>query len=145
MNGQQYQAYAPDPMLMQQQQQAQPQQQASSRQDVIAYNQNLQQQSNRLSNMMQNLRNNPYLPSREQTIQIITTIATLLVMMLLGPAAGASAPLISSIVRQVVPMIVSYGVNYAADQTSPRPLDAPITNIQLQPVQAQQSMYGRAF
>lgn len=130
-----------------------------SRQDVIAYNQNIQQQSNRLALMMQSLRNNPYLPTREQAIPIITTIVTLLIMMMLGPAAGASAPLINALVRQVVPIVVAYGVNYAAESpafrnaaggagagfASNRPFEAPITNVQLQPVQAQQSAFGTAF
>lgn len=142
MTDQQYLSNGVDPFQRQRQQQ---QQQAPTRQDVIAYNQNIQQQSNRLSTMVQNLRNNPYMPTREQAIQILTTVVTLLVMMMLGPAAGASAPLINAMVRQMVPVVVSYGVNYAADSAAPRPIEAPITTVQLQPVQAQQSAFGQAF
>lgn len=80
------------------------------------------------------------MPTRDQVIQLLTTVVTLALMMYLGPVLGANASIIQSIVRQIVPLIVTAGVHYAADQAVPlSPIDAPITTVQLSPVAIPQS------
>lgn len=80
------------------------------------------------------------MPTRDQVIQLITTLVTLGLMMTIGPALGPSAPIIQVMVRQIVPLIVTAFVHYAADTAVPvEPLDAPITNVQLAPVAVPQS------
>lgn len=112
-----------------------------SAQDISNFNQNLQQEESRLQNIIRNIMNSDYMPSRDQIIQLLTTILTLLLMTVLGPALGSNASMVQSIVRQIVPVLVTAGVHYAADQASgpQKALDAPITDVQLEPVQPSQT------
>lgn len=109
--------------------------QAPSAADIAAFNQNLQLEEGRLAVLIRNLTNSPYMPTRDQIIQLITTIITLGLMMVIGPVVGPNATIIQTIVRQVIPLIVTTTVHYVADLAIPvKPLDAPITNVQLAPV-----------
>lgn len=96
---------------------------------------------------MRQIQSSPYMPSREQTIQIVTTILTLLLMMLLGPAVAAQAGVIQALVRQVVPLVVAASVHYAADRASPRPqIEAsPLTSAQIEPVYVPVSYTSQAL
>jgi len=115
-------------------------------QDMANFNQNIRNQESRLRNSLTSIMNSPYMPTRDQTIQLVTTVLTLALMMTLGPMAGSNASLIQSIIKQIVPFIVAASVHYAADQTSPlKPIDAPITNVQLQPVQVPQSTLSQTI
>lgn len=109
-------------------------------QEVIKYQNNIKNKENQLTMMIASMMNNKYMPNRDQLIQLLTTVVTLLMMLWLGPVMGSNAGLIQSIVKQIVPFIVSYGVHYAADQAMPvQQIDAPITQVQLQPVMVPQS------
>lgn len=111
-----------------------------SPQDVAAFDQNIRLEGGRLQIMLRNLMNSPYMPTRDQVIQILTTVVTLGLMMSLGPVLGSNASVIQSIVRQIVPLIVTASVHYAADHAMPlTPIDAPITTVQLSPVAIPQS------
>lgn len=90
--------------------------------------------------------NSPYSPSREQIIQLVTTLLTLMISILLGPMIGENAGVIQSMVKQVVPFLVAASVHFAADRTMPKqPIEAPITSVQLQPVQVTPSPIGQTF
>lgn len=83
---------------------------------------------------------NSMMPSRHEIVEIVTTLATLAVMMFLGPILGNNASMIQQIMKQVVPLIVTASVHYAADTAVPiTPLDAPITDVQVEPVPVPQS------
>lgn len=118
-----------------------------SPEQVAEYNQQLTNENNRFQRLMQQIMNSPYMPTREQTIQMATTVLTLLLMMMLGPAAGAQAGLVQMIVKQLAPFIVAALVHYTADQAAPmaKPTDASITNVQLQPVEVPKSTLNQAF
>lgn len=87
------------------------------------------------------------MPTREQTIQIATTLLTLLLMMMLGPAMGTQAGAIQALVRQVVPLMVAASVHYAADRTAPQdPIYAsPMISAQIEPVQVPVSYASQAL
>lgn len=99
-----------------------------------------------MQHLMRQIMNSPYLPSREQTIQLATTILTLVLMMLLGPVASTQAGMLQAMIKQVVPLIVAASVHFAADHTAPmKTPQAPITNVELRPVQVEQSTLSRAI
>lgn len=118
----------------------------ATEQEVVAFQENIQTQENQLQSILSQIMNSPYMPSREQAIQLITTVLTLVLMSLLGPALGSNYNMVSAIVKQILPFIVTAGVHYAADQAlapEAKPsLDAPITDVQLQPVPANQAAGG---
>lgn len=114
--------------------------QALSAADVAAFDQNLRMEEGRLALLLGNFMNGSYMPTRDQIIQLITTIITLGLMMTIGPALGPNATAIQSFVKQIVPLIVTATVHYAADSAVPvKPIEAPITNVQLAPVVVPQS------
>lgn len=118
----------------------------ASEQQIMKYEQNIQREENRMTIMLRNMMNSKYTPTREQVIQLATTVLTLMLMLALGPVMGANAGLIQSIVKQAVPFIVSYGVHYAADQAIPPPQIAdssPVTSVQLEPVAVPKSVFGQ--
>lgn len=118
----------------------------ATEQELAAFNQTISQHESRMQLMMRQIMSSPYMPTRDQMIQLATTVLTLLLMMLLGPAVGAQAGLIQTLVRQFVPLLVAATVHYAADSAVPmKPLQAPITNAQIAPVQVQPSAMGQAF
>ena len=104
---------------------------------MAAYNQTMRQEESRMQQMMQRLSSSPYMPSRDQMIQLLTTVITLMLMMFLGPAAGAQAGVINAIVRQFVPLLVAASVHYAADSAVPMKPDLPQVAAQLasQPIE----------
>lgn len=109
-------------------------------QQMAAYNQTISQQNGRMQSLMSQIMNSPYLPTREQTIQLVTTVMTLMLMMLLGPLAGTQAGLINAVVRQIVPLVVAASVHYAADSAMPVKPDLPqqaaaLSQQPIQPVQ----------
>lgn len=115
-------------------------------QEVIAYDQNMKREESRMRSLINQLMNNPYMPSRDQVIQLLTTMLTLTLMMVLGPVMGSNAGVVNAIVRQIVPFIVTALVHYAADSAVPtKPIEAPITNVQLAPVQTAPSAFGQTF
>lgn len=100
-----------------------------------------------MQHLMRQLANSPYMPSRDQIIQLVTTVVTLLMMTLLGPAMAGQAGLIQVLVRQIVPLIVVAGVHYAADKAAP--MQDPMYGTRpaigggdIAPVKAQQSAYA---
>lgn len=107
---------------------------------MIAFNENLQKQEGALHSTLTSIMSSQYMPSREQVIQLLTSVLTLLLMMVLGPVLGQNATMVQAIVRQIVPFLVTAGVHYAADSALPEKLaDEDITSVQLAPVQAQVS------
>lgn len=115
-------------------------------QDVIKYEQNIQIKENQLTTMIRAMMNNRFMPTRDQVIQLMTTVLTLVLMLALGPVMGSNAGLIQSIVKQVVPFIVSYSVHYAADQAMPpQQIEAPITQVQLEPVPVPRSVVAQTI
>lgn len=126
-------------------------------QDVIQYNNNMQAQENKLNALLRQFMNSQYMPNREQMITIVTSVMTLALMAALGPTFGANMAMIHRIVEQVVPFVVAASINFAADKSfGPRPVapangapavaasDAPITQVQLEPVPAQHSAVSQA-
>lgn len=120
---------------------------AVSPDQVAEYNQQLSAENNRFQRMLQNIMNSPYMPNREQVIQLVTTLLTLMLMMVLGPALGSQAGLVQMLVRQLAPFLVAAVVHYAADQTAPmqKPTETSITRVQLQPVEVQRSAISQAI
>ena len=114
-------------------------------QEVAEFNRNLVQQESRMQRLMQQIRDSPYMPTREQSIQLATTVLTLLIMMLLGPAIGPQLGLIQPLIKQLVPLIVAATVHFAADRAVPmRPIVAPpAVDAQIAPVQVQPSPSGQ--
>lgn len=103
--------------------------------------------------LMRQLMDSPYMPTREQLVPITTTIVTLALMMALGPALGSNTALVNTIVKQIVPIIVSASIKYAADYavpvdkaTSMQPaLDSSIAQVPLQPVIVPQSAISQTI
>lgn len=119
-----------------------------SAQDVINYNQNMRAEESRLQAMIRSLMSSPYMPTRDQLIQVSTTVLTLLLMMLLGPVMGANAGIVQQILKQIVPFLVAASVHYAADNAMPptsKPINAPIVSVPVQPVLVQPSTIGQTF
>lgn len=115
-------------------------------QDVVKYEQNIKREENQLGALLRSMMTNKYMPTRDQVIQLMTTVLTLVLMLALGPVMGSNAGLIQSIVKQVVPFIVSYTVHYAADQAlPPQQIEAPITQVQLEPVSVPRSTVGQTI
>lgn len=87
------------------------------------------------------------MPTREQTIQIASTLLTLLLMMLLGPVVATQAGAIQALVRQVVPLLVAASVHYAADQAAPVPAieTSALTSAQIEPVYVPASYTSQAL
>ena len=114
-----------------------------SPEDVEAFNQNLKTHEGILHSTLTSIMNSPFMPTREQVIQLMTTMLTLLLMMALGPVVGANAVMVQAIVRQIVPVLVAAGVQYAADSALPdKSADVDITSVQLSPVPAQPSAFS---
>jgi hypothetical protein len=125
-----------------------PDQQASMR-DMVVFNQTIAQEESRLHQLMRQIQSSAYMPTREQTIQMASTLLTLLLMMLLGPAIGSQAGVIQMMVKQAVPLLVAASVHFAANQAMPMasvgPASSPVTSAQIAPVQVQPSRMGQAF
>lgn len=118
-------------------------QQQATPQQIAAYNQTISQHGSRLQSLTRQIMSSPYVPTREQVIQLVTTVMTLALMMLLGPVAGTQAGMVSAIVKQIVPLIVATSVHYAADSALPMKLSLPeeaaaLARQPIQPVQAPQ-------
>lgn len=71
-------------------------------------------EESRLRQLMKQLSQNPYMPSQDQLIQLLSIALTLILTAYLGPLAGANAALVGTIVKQVVPIIVAATMQYAA-------------------------------
>lgn len=108
-------------------------------QQVVPYDQNQQASGYNLQSLIQQARDSPYMPPREQVIQTTTTVLSLMLMSSLGPTLGTNYNIVQPLIKQTLPFIVGAGINYAADYAlAPEDkisLDAPITDVQLQPVQ----------
>lgn len=134
----------PDVLESMSQPAAQPQPQPTA-QEVIAYNRNIVREESRLRMMMRQFMNSQYMPTRDQMVQILTTVLTLVLMMALGPMMGNSSA-VQSVVKQVVPLIVAAAVHFTADQTMPlKPIEAPITDVALEPVTVAPSQLGQTI
>ena len=115
---------------------------------MAVYNETMSQQEGKVQSLIRQITTSPYAPTREQMIKIATVVLTMLLMMLLGPAAGTQAGLVEAAVRQVMPLIVTAAVHFAADRASPMdqlpPTDS-ITNADISPVLASQSAASQAI
>lgn len=67
-----------------------------------------QQQRNRLADFV----NSRYMPTQDQLVQLLV----ILIIMALGPMAGASAPMIEQVVRQVLPLLITAAAGYMQQQ-----------------------------
>ena len=117
-------------------------------QQLATYNQSIGQHESRLRSLMNQIMSSPYLPSREQTIQLMTTVITMLLMVMLGPAAATQAGLVNSVVRQMVPLVVAASVHYAADSAVPIKTDVPLgaaalAHQPIEPVHSSRAQLGR--
>jgi hypothetical protein len=124
-----------------------PPQREPTQRELAAYDASVTHQESRLYHLMRQIRESPYMPTREQTIQIVTTLLTLVLMMLLGPAVGTQAAAIQALVRQVVPLLVAASVHYAANTAAPmEPIQtSAITSAQIEPVQVVPSYFSQAL
>lgn len=108
---------------------------------------------NRLRQILRQIMNSPYMPSREQLVPITTTLVTLAIMLALGPVFGTNAALVNALVKQIVPVIVAATIKYAAEYGSPdqqqaitfEPVDSSIAQVQLQPVVVPQSTLSQTI
>lgn len=110
-------------------------------------------QDSRMRQLIRQLMDSPYMPTREQLVPITTTIVTLALMMALGPALGSNTALVNAIVKQIVPIIVGASIKYAADYAVPvdpstsnqASLDSSIAQVDLQPVIVPQSAISQTI
>lgn len=70
----------------------------------------------RLALLYKNIMSSPYMPSRNQVIELLTSLVTLALMMSVGPMIGNNYTLIQTLVRQVIPLIVHYVADLALPQ-----------------------------
>lgn len=129
--------------------QNQPQQQQQfSRQEMANFNQTITQQENRFYTLMRQITSSPYMPNREQVIQLASTLLTILLMLLLGPAVASQAGLIQALVRQVVPLLVAASVHYAADRAAPMeqlPSASQVSQANIAPVMVEKSALSQTI
>lgn len=104
-------------------------------------------EESRLRHLIRQISSNPYMPSQDQLVQLLSIALTMVLMAYLGPIAGPSAGLVSAVVKQVIPVFVAAMVSYVnggddpdVDALSSKLIDAQIADVALSPVAAPTSI-----
>lgn len=116
--------------------------------DPNELHQEITETQSRLRRLMNMIMNSSLMPSQDMMIQLIASLLTLVLMMFLGPLAGANAAYVQSFVKYALPYLISAVFNYtssneAAVSAVAKIPNHPITSVQVQPVEAVQSGWSK--